>query len=977
MRHIENYYRHLERLKRETKNERGLSPAFLQLLQNYADEVGAVVVAEESLKNGLRPDGTVKNSLHLPIGYWEAKDPKDDLSEEIQKKLKIGYPTKNIIFENTEEIVLFQNGKVVFDIKLSEKEKLHQLLETFFNFEPPEIENFHKALGKFAEDVPSILKVIRKKIDNEKSEQFLKIFSEFHNLCKIHISEKIEKSDIVEMLIQHILTKDIFMKIFHDVDFHQENAISKTMNKLETALLGRKGRQNLLKPIEYYYSAIRRVFQNIDELEKKKQFLIRVYEEFYKAYNPKGADKLGIVYTPLEIVTFMVHSVDKLLYKHFGKTLASENVNILDPATGTGTFMSEIINFLPKRDLKRKFNSELFANEIAILPYYIANLSIEYSYFEKTGEYLKFENIVFGDTLKMYQNEIRKRATKQMSFFDDEDFKENSERIERENETDFTVIIGNPPYNANQQNENDNNKNEVYPALDKRIKVTYVKNSSAQKTKVYDMYSRFYRWATDRIEKSGIVAFVTNSSFIDSKTFDGFRKTVFEEFTEIYVLDLGGNVRKGERDGNVFDIMVGVAIFIGIKRDSKDKCKLWYLRVPENGKFEKLRWLKRNRDFINDLDWEMIIPDKRGNWLNQTNNDWDELLPMGTKECKLGKSENAIFRLFSNGVVTARDDWVYDFDRENLEKKIKYHISEYEKFRKNWNGEDINEFVHSENSIKWTRHLKNQLKKGKKLEFSEDKIYKSLYRPFVKKELYFDFYLNEMQYQQPQIFPKNDSENVVINLNASSNSDFFPILGSLQIVDFAFLKMGNGGTQSFPLHTYTEKTKTENITDFALSKFQKYYKNPNITKTDIFNYIYAVLHFPEYRKKYEINLKQDLPRIPFYTDFYKFANIGKKLLELHTNFENVEEYPIKFPENCIFGKKKFLELFPKKALEYKLGNRSAIEWVIDGYKEKKIRDENVRQHFGKYHFPKDEVLSLLKKVTTVSLETLKLIDELK
>ncbi|HIO70790.1 MAG TPA: helicase, partial [Campylobacterales bacterium] len=544
MRHIENYYRHLERLKRETKNERGLSFAFLQLLQNYADEVGAVVVAEESLENGLRPDGTVKNSLHLPIGYWEAKDPKDDLSKEIQKKLKKGYPTKNIIFENTEEIVLFQNGKVVFDIKLSEKEKLHQLLETFFNFEPPEIENFQKALGKFAEDVPSILKVIRKKIDNEKSEQFLKTFSEFHNLCKIHISEKIEKSDIVEMLVQHILTKDIFMKIFYDVDFHQENAISKTMNKLETALLGRKGRQNLLKPIEYYYSAIRRVFQNIDQLEKKQQFLIRVYEEFYKAYNPKGADKLGIVYTPLEIVTFMVHSVDKLLYKYFGKTLASENVNILDPATGTGTFMSEIINFLPKRDLERKFNSELFANEIAILPYYIANLNIEYSYFKKTGEYLKFENIVFGDTLKMYQNEIQKRTTKQMSFFDDEDFKENSERIEKENRTDFTVIIGNPPYNANQQNENDNNKNEVYPILDKRIKATYVKNSSAQKTKVYDMYSRFYRWATDRIEKSGIVAFVTNSSFIDSKTFDGFRKTVFEEFTEIYVLDLGGNVRK-------------------------------------------------------------------------------------------------------------------------------------------------------------------------------------------------------------------------------------------------------------------------------------------------------------------------------------------------------------------------------------------------------------------------------------------------
>ena len=982
MKKIEDYYKYLEQLKFQTENEQGLSPAFLQLLRSYGEERDFDIVPEVSLENGLRPDATIKNHLRLSIGYWEAKDLQDNLALEIDKKIRLGYPTDNIIFENTEDIVLIQNGKTIFNIKLSDKKNLDKLLNTFFDFEPPEIANFSKALEKFSEDVPKILQPIREKIKNENSKEFLNTFEEFFNLARIAISSNITKENIVEMLIQHILTKDIFMQIFHETDFHMENSISKTMNKLELALLGRGGRQKLLKPIKYYYSAIQTVFQQIDTLQEKQRFLIKLYEEFYKAYNPKGADKLGIVYTPLEIVDFMINSVDILLYKYFRKTLASEKVAILDPATGTGTFMTEIINFLPNQDLKRKYQNELFANEIAILPYYIANLNIEYIYFKKTGEYSEFENIAFGDTLKMYQKEIKSttKGIQTFDFFEDDEFFENSQRIEKENKTDFTVIIGNPPYNANQQNENDNNKNEQYPILDRKIKETYVKKSSAtNKANLYDMYLRFVRWATNRIGKSGIIAFVTNSNFIDAKALDGFRKTVFEEFTEIYVVDLGGNVRKGDKDENVFNIMVGVAIMFLVKRDSKDDCKLWYLKNPEIKKADKLKWLKENKTYLNDLNWKMIIPDQKGNWLNQTNNDWDELLPLGTKECKLGKIENAIFKLFSNGVVTARDEWVYDFDKTQLEKKVKYFITEYNKFVELWEksdkSENIHDFIYSRNkTIKFTLFLERDVKSGKQLSFFKKNIYKSIYRPFIKKYTYFSKIITHSPYQQPKIFPKNNSENIVIGFDGRT----LGILGAKYITDIHAV----GDFQNFPFYYYLENgEKKENITDFALKKFVEKYGQ--VSKKDIFNYIYAVLHFPEYRKKYEINLKQDLPRIPFYDDFYKFAEVGKKLLDLHVNFENVQEYEINFEEMNFgeieysdFKSKSFLNFFPKKAFEYKLGNRSAIEWVIDGYKEKKIKDPVVREKFGKYNFPKNEVLSLLKKVTTVSLETLKLIESL-
>jgi predicted helicase len=1076
---IEKYYKKLEELSDFSKNESSIRRAFENLIESVASEQNLSFIAEIPYAKNSRaiPDGTLKNRFQFDFGFWEAKDQKDDLDVEIEKKLKKGYPDSNIIFEDSKRAVLIQNGSTVLDISMKNSEHLENLLSEFLNFKNEEIVKFEKALSKFSEDVPKLVEILKKKIDQNHKEnsEFKKIYFEFLEICQNSIDKNISEKEIFEMLIQHILTEDIFKTVFDESDFHNHNNIARKLGELENSLFDRFQKKELFENINYYYSAIRSHSSALKDAKEKQKFLNILYEEFYKSYDPKRADTLGIVYTPLEIVDFMIKFTDEVLYKNFDKTLASRGVNILDPATGTGTFMTQIIDYLPKKDLEFKFKNELFANEISILPYYIANLNLEYAYFQKMKKGAEFENISFVDTLELLQN-----SAGQLSF----DFsEENLERIEKQEESDFTVIIGNPPYNANQQNENDNNKNKSYPQIDRRIKETFVKRSNAQKTKMYDMYSRFYRWAIDRIGKSGIISFVTNSSFIDSKTFDGFRAEVFESFTEIYVIDLGGNVRKNPKlsgtRNNVFGIQTGVAIMILVKRDSKEKCKIHYLNPFDELeiKDEKLNWLRSNKKNISDLEFDLIIPDKKENWLNQTDNDWDSLLPLGTKETKLGKKTNAIFRNFSNGVVTSRDDWVYDFDKENLKNKIEFFIEKYNSLlslsnsssvslsnsssvslsnsssvslsnsssvslsnsssvslsgltrQSKQNSKDVRvKHEHEtewDTTIKWSRDLKLKFKRGLKLEFSKDKIRKSLYRPFVSKNLYFEAILNDVQGQQPQFFPTSESENLAIGVTNGTRLDF-ATLSSKYIQNLALFSLDP--TQTFPLYTFENGWKKENITLFGLTEFRKRYsslslsdssnvslsdssslslsdssnvslsdsirqskqngedirikhKHDNeISTKDIFHYIYAVLHFPEYRKKYEINLKQDLPRIPFYDDFWHFAEIGKELLDLHVNFENAPEFEIDFGEidHTKFKSKKFLHYFPERAFEYKLGNRSAIEWVIDGYKEKKIKDKTVSEKFNSYKFEnhKNEILTLLKKVTTVSLKTLDLIEKL-
>jgi predicted helicase len=453
-------------------------------------------------------------------------------------------------------------------VSMGDADALDRLLNIFVDYERPEVRDFRAAITKFKEDIPSILDKLRETIQiaEKENQQFRDRRNAFLEVCRQSINPEIEIFDVHEMLIQHILTEDIFTNIFHESQFHRENNIARELSAMIDTFFTGTTRRNTLKSIEYYYAVIRRSSENIANHHEKQKFLKALYENFYKAYNPKAADRLGIVYTPNEIVRFMIESADHLVHKHFGKLLSDEGVEILDPCTGTGTYVTELIEYLPAHKLEHKYKHEIHCNEMAILPYYIANLNIEFTYAQKIGKYEEFKNICLVDTL-----DHTSFLGKQGNLFAIN--VENTERIKRQNEKTISVIIGNPPYNANQQNENDNNKNRIYEEIDKRVKATYIAASTAQKTKLYDMYSRFYRWASDRVGENGIIAFITNRSFIDSRTFDGFRKKLAEEFDYVYIIDTQSDVRKNPKisgtKNNVFGIQTGVAVMFLVKVKEK------------------------------------------------------------------------------------------------------------------------------------------------------------------------------------------------------------------------------------------------------------------------------------------------------------------------------------------------------------------------------------------------------------------------
>ncbi|OQX24298.1 MAG: DNA methyltransferase, partial [Desulfobacteraceae bacterium IS3] len=679
---INQYYNNLDRAVQfgKSKNEQSIRNHFWNLLNDYARKQNFEVVAEVACMGTkgkkVYPDGIVKNLFGLDIGLWESKDEKDTIDDEIQAKLKKGYPFTNILFEDSRTAVLFQHGTEKMRVPVRDAESLHSIISEFISFKSDIILKFEDAIEKFKADIPVIVETLRRRIDETRitNKKFIEVSETFLKLCKVEINPDITAADVREMMIQHILTSDIFNKIFDDPEFHRHNNIARELEKLIEILFTFSERKNLMGNIEHYYDTINSAAACIADHHEKQKFLKVLYENFYKVYNPKAADRLGVVYTPNEIVQFMIESADYLLHKHFNKTLADKNVEILDPATGTGTFITSVIDYIPKQHLEYKYKNEIYANEVAILPYYIANLNVEFTFKQRMGYYEEFKNLCFVDTLD--NTDPLSYSGKQHSLFGLSS--ENTERIKRQNSKKISVIIGNPPYNANQANENDNNKNREYPKIDERIKATYIKNSTAQKTKVYDMYSRFYRWATDRLDKNGVLAFITNRSFIDSRTFDGFRKCVQDDFTACYIIDTRSDVRANPKIAgtthNVFGIQTGVAIMFLVRKEKQEgKCKIEYIALEDDWRKEiKLEWLRNNK--FESISFEKISPDKNNNWINIADTDFESLLQLADKDVKLGRKKEAVFELFTLGTVSNRDEWVYDFDKNKLSKKIKYFI---------------------------------------------------------------------------------------------------------------------------------------------------------------------------------------------------------------------------------------------------------------------------------------------------------------
>ncbi len=1003
-----------------TRNESSVRAAFQQLLSDWAEGSGLRLITEVTQKavagNNVRPDGTLKDSLQQSRGYWESKDEADTLDDEIQKKLAKGYPRDNIIFEDSRLAVLMQNGEEVQRVDMGDAGALAGLLKLFFEFEPPQVLEFRKAVDHFKDEMPHLLKILREAADAaEQKADYRGERDHFVEIAKEAINPDFSPRDAREMLIQHILTGDLFTSVFDNAQYHEDNNIAQQLQQLAATFYKGPVKRDIAERTKRYYGAIQAAAAQIADHHEKQRFLKALYENFYRAYNPAGAERLGIFYTPGEIVRFMIEATDTLLEKHFQKGLADKGVEILDPATGTGTFITELIDFLPKAKLEQKYREELHCNELALLPYYIANLNIEATYAQKMGRYEEFRNIVLVDTLDNTGFGVHG----QQSGLFGSVTAENLERAKRQNARPVRVIIGNPPYRANQANENDNNKNREYKEIDRRIKATYVAASTAQKTKLYDMYSRFLRWATDRLKEDGIVAFVSNSSFIDSRTFDGFRKEVVKDFDHIYILDMKGNANtSGERrkreGGNVFNdqIKVGVAVYFLVrsaagKRKSKDT-KIWYHAVPDFWRArEKLEWLKTTK--FEDIEFDHIRPDAKHNWLGQVDeeNDWNEFLPVADKDTKQAKSlgqERAIFKLYSLGVVTNRDEWVYSRAEDELADKVRYFIGRYNEIIKlplgdlmsrNWEGD-----------IKMTRATIADAQSRKSYSLEKNSIVPSLYRPFDVLKMYFSKNLNEMQYQMPSAFPKGVGENVVIALSGSPAAKPFQVLATDILPSLDLLEK----TQCLPFYRYTMNgERLNNITDYALKAFQSHYADTSISREDIFHYVYAVLHHPAYREKYALNLRQEFPRIPFYPEFGRWAAWGRELMALHIGFESVAPYPLKrtdeppkndTPEALALAKKARLKVrrdaakqptgaveldglttlagIPAAAWAYKLGNRSALEWVLERHKETTPKDATIREKFNTYRFAdhKERVIDLLARVTTVSVETVRIVGEM-
>ncbi|MBV5309395.1 type ISP restriction/modification enzyme [Chromatium okenii] len=999
---IQNYWRELNNLRAiaGAENEGALRSAFQNLLRDLGEQQQLILYAEYPFKapNGanLRADGVLMDRLRLVHGWWEAKDEKDDLEKEIAVKLAKGYPNDNIIFEDTRTAVLLQQGAEIMRCPVSDGKALTRLLDGFFNYELPAVQDFRIARNQFMVELPGVARALKDLLvaAHRNHAAFQLQAHDFFALCHRAIGDRVTTDHVDEMLIQHILTDQIFRAIFSDVNFHQENHLARAIGELESTFLHGSTRKELLKRLEPYFAAIRRTAANAITSAEKQDFLKQVYEDFYSAYNPKDADRLGIVYTPSEAVRFIIAGCDWLAQQHFNKRLADAGLDILDPCTGTGTFIVDLIDYLrgDTQALIRKFAGEIHANEISILPYYISCLNIEQAYYEATQEWREFNGACFVNTLENWGFGLAHEGSSGNLFGSLTD--ENQTRIHNQNQCAIPVILGNPPYNANQKNENDNNKNDPALLADKRIKETYLAASTAQKTKLYDPYVRFLRWASDRIGERGIVAFISNSSFIEAKGFDGFRKVVAQEFQEIWIINIKGNSRtSGDRrrreGGNVFDdkIRVGVALYFLVRNPAlTDGCNIRYFELAD---FlvakEKRAWLAHHqlRVLAKAGDFNRIQPNAHSNWLNQPQEDWSEWLAVASKEGKAGKAEEVIFKLYSLGVVTNRDEWVYGFTHEDVAKKVRYFIEHYETKRLDSDADD--------GGIKFTRAVKNDISKNISYSYDNNKLMKSIYRPFVNLSLYFCGSLNEMQYRQREIFGLK-YKNLAIGISGIPITKSFQTLAVAILPDLHLLEQPN----FLPLWVYAaDGSRHDNITNWALTQFQQHYANTDITKRDLFNYVYAVLHDPRYREKFALNLKAEFPRIPFHPDFTQWAKIGATLIQIHAYFEQVKPFGLQRIDRPEITPKCRLKAdqtagtieidnvttlanIPPQAWQYQLGNRSALEWVLDQYKEKTPKDLTIREHFNTYRFAehKEAVIELLDRVCQVSVDTMTAIEQI-
>ncbi|MFZ1539728.1 MAG: type ISP restriction/modification enzyme [Chromatiaceae bacterium] len=875
-----------------------------------------------------------------------------------------------------------------------------------------------KSIGRVAE---RLIVRITDLIDS--NPQLAADFARFLKGLQDTLNPAVSRAEAVEMLAQHILTLPVFQALFAESNFPESNAVGKALQVIVTQL-DAAAVASETEGLEKFYANVRERI-SLAKSNKSKQDIIRnLYDTFFNNAFPRMAERLGIVFTPVPVVDFILKSADAALRQHFGESLASSGVQILDPFAGTGTFLVRLIQsgLIDPEALRHKFAHELHANEIILLAYYIATINIETAYHAATGEYRPFEGMILVDTFQM---------TEAGDLVDKVILPENNARAERQLRQPIRVIVGNPPYSAGQNSANDNNQNLAYPTLDTRIRDTYVARSSAtNKNSLYDSYIRAIRWASDRIADKGIVAFVTNGSFLDGNAADGLRQCLTAEFSTLYVFNLRGNARtsgEGRRKegGGIFDAgsRTPVAITILVKDPAHaGPCQLHYHDIGDSLSREDKLAIIEDFGSIEGVGWESLTPNVEGDWINQRDPRFYSFTDL-----------DAIFKFRSRGIETNRDPWVYGFSRKKLNINVSLMIDNYNaeveklKIEKNGMENALNipfDFELDPKRVSWSRGLKSLASKTISLCFSEDRILESIYRPFNKEWLYYDKFLNEYVNQWPSLIPVPAHQNLVISIIGVVERKGFSCLVADRLPNLHLLDTG----QCFPLYWY-EKPKAaatdpqgemafetgetpdadgylrrEAITDWALTAFRDRYQDQTIGKEDLFWYVYGILHSPEYKQRFAADLRKMLPRIPFAGDFWAFSHAGRALGQWHLNYETVEPYPLIEVKNALditpdpfyrvqkmtFGKKDgkpdksvivynanlTLRDIPLAAYGYVVNGKSAIDWIMERYAVTSDKPSGIRNDPNDWSDDPRYIVDILKRIVRVSLESVRLVGTL-
>jgi len=877
-----------------------------------------------------------------------------------------------------------------------------------------------KDVARIAERLEARIRALLVKREAERA------FNAYLKGLRKNINPSIQESEAIDMLVQHVITRPVFDALFEGHAFTRENPISQAMQRI-IDVLDKHEVDAEVEGLEKFYDNVRERV-SLAKSDKSRQDVIKnLYDTFFNNAFPKMAERLGIVYTPVEAVDFILHSVDAVLRRHFQASVSDRGVQIIDPFTGTGTFLVRLLQsgLIRPEDLLHKYQHELHANEIVLLAYYIAAVNIESAFHAKAGQYLPFEGIVLTDTFQMNESD---QADTEGNFS-----RENTERVERQKRQPIRVVLGNPPYSVGQENANDNNQNQKYPKLDARIQATYAAQSTAtNKNSLYASEIKALRWASDRIQNEGVVAFVTNGSFIDGNTADGLRKCLTQEFSHLYVFNLRGNARtQGEQRrmeaGNVFDAgsRNTVAIVVLVKDPShQGECVLNYHDIGDY--LDREEKLARIAEFgsIEAIPWQRLQPNEVGDWINQRNPEFEGFVA-------LNDDPKAIFVTRSNGVQTNRDDWVYNFSRQaleaNMRRMIDFYNSQVAAFGEQCRaaGKDAEKVAQrlidtDPKKIKWTRGLIAQLARVKTAAFETERIGVALYRPFSKEWLYYDRQFNE--YFKEKLFPSTRHPNLAISVTgAGVNKDFTALIVDA-IPDVQLLANG----QCFPLYVYEKATnaqprhgelfgagqaqpdmegylRRDAITDAALADYRAAYGDDTITKEDLFYHVYGILHAPDYRAKFAADLRKMLPRIPrpaTAEDFWAFSKAGRELARLHLHYETIEPYPLqevitstvedwgvvkmRYPSKTdktqiVFNGHLTLKGIPPEALGYVVNGKPAIEWVMERYQVTTDKDSGIRNDPNDWCAEHDDpryIVDLVKRVVRVSVETVRIVKAL-